>query len=220
MAGIRRRAGRRSDPSRRDLGPLRRHRVAVSGLAGLGAATFVGGDVGPVAAVLAAAAAWVAVTRAEPPGVRRRAEQVRRDLPAIVTLLAAALRSGAPPTDALAAVCCGPPRARLGPALHRRRAAGAWATTPPARGARSRATRTSDRSAGRWPGLRSVALPSWLPSNGSPSDLAAAARASVEDRARAVGVKAAVPLGLCLLPSFVLIGIVPLVAGLAGSLGW
>ena len=42
-------------------------------------------------------------------------------------------------------------------------------------------------------------------------DLARAGRAESEDRARAVGVKAAVPLGLCLLPAFVLIGIVPLV---------
>ena len=44
------------------------------------------------------------------------------------------------------------------------------------------------------------------------------ARARVEDRARTVGVKAAVPLGVCLLPSFLLIGIVPLVAGLLRSL--
>jgi len=33
-----------------------------------------------------------------------------------------------------------------------------------------------------------------------------------------VGVKAAVPLGVCLLPSFLLIGVVPLVAGLLRSL--
>jgi pilus assembly protein TadC len=49
-------------------------------------------------------------------------------------------------------------------------------------------------------------------------ELARSARAEVEDRARAVGVKAAVPLGLCLLPSFLLIGVVPLVAGLLRSL--
>ncbi|UUZ60855.1 type II secretion system F family protein [Nocardioides sp. B-3] len=42
--------------------------------------------------------------------------------------------------------------------------------------------------------------------------------ASVEDRARAVGVKAAVPPGLCLLPAFLLIGIVPTVAGLLSSI--
>jgi pilus assembly protein TadC len=44
------------------------------------------------------------------------------------------------------------------------------------------------------------------------------ARLRVEERARAVGVKAAVPLGLCLLPSFLLLGVVPLVAGLLASL--
>ena len=44
-------------------------------------------------------------------------------------------------------------------------------------------------------------------------DLRRAARADVETRARAVGVKAAVPLGVCLLPAFVLVGVVPLVAG-------
>jgi hypothetical protein len=49
-------------------------------------------------------------------------------------------------------------------------------------------------------------------------ELDRAARARVEGRARTVGVKAAVPLGVCLLPSFLLIGVVPLVAGLLRSL--
>ena len=51
-------------------------------------------------------------------------------------------------------------------------------------------------------------------------ELARRARADVEDRARAVGVRAAVPLGVCLLPAFLLLGIVPLVAGLARSIAW
>ena len=50
-------------------------------------------------------------------------------------------------------------------------------------------------------------------------ELARSARAEVEERARAVGVKAAVPLGLCLLPSFVLVGVVPLVVSLLQSPG-
>ena len=50
------------------------------------------------------------------------------------------------------------------------------------------------------------------------ADLAGRARAETEERARAVGVKAAIPLGVCLLPAFVLVGIVPLVAGLLASL--
>jgi hypothetical protein len=40
----------------------------------------------------------------------------------------------------------------------------------------------------------------------------------VEERARTVGVRAALPLGLCLLPSFLLLGIVPLVVGLLSEL--
>ena len=48
-------------------------------------------------------------------------------------------------------------------------------------------------------------------------ELAREARAAVEDRARAVGVQAALPLGLCLLPAFLLVGIVPLVAGLLAT---
>ncbi len=51
-------------------------------------------------------------------------------------------------------------------------------------------------------------------------ELARSARADVEDRARAVGVRAAAPLGLCLLPAFLLVGIVPVVAGLLESLAW
>lgn len=203
----------------RDSGLLRRHRVLVSVLAGLGGATVVGGAAGPVVGLGAAAGAWVVVTRSEPPGVRRRAEQVRRDLPALVTLLAAALRSGAPPTDALAAVCGalpGPAADRLATVLARLDLGddpvSAWGEL-----ARDPDLGSLGRALGR-------AHVSGAPVVGAverlAADLAGAARASVEDRARAVGVKAAVPLGLCLLPSFVLIGIVPLVAGLAGSLGW
>ena len=50
-------------------------------------------------------------------------------------------------------------------------------------------------------------------------ELATSGRAEIEDRARAVGVKAAVPLGVCLLPSFLLLGIVPMVAVLVSELG-
>ena len=48
--------------------------------------------------------------------------------------------------------------------------------------------------------------------------LIAAAGKSAQDRARAVGVRAAVPLGVCLLPSFLLLGIVPLAVSLATSI--
>jgi hypothetical protein len=40
-----------------------------------------------------------------------------------------------------------------------------------------------------------------------------AARWDAQARARALGARAAAPLGLCFLPAFVLVGIVPVVAG-------
>jgi hypothetical protein len=51
-------------------------------------------------------------------------------------------------------------------------------------------------------------------------DLAEQARADVERRARGVGVKAAVPLGVCFLPAFVLVGVVPMVAAMFHDLPW
>jgi pilus assembly protein TadC len=42
-------------------------------------------------------------------------------------------------------------------------------------------------------------------------------RASSTAAARRVGVQAVAPLGLCFLPAFVFLGIIPVVAGLAGQ---
>jgi hypothetical protein len=49
-------------------------------------------------------------------------------------------------------------------------------------------------------------------------DLRAGRRAAVEERVRRIEVRAAVPLGACLLPAFVLLAVVPLVAGSVSSL--
>jgi pilus assembly protein TadC len=49
-------------------------------------------------------------------------------------------------------------------------------------------------------------------------ELESRTRQRVEERARSVGVKAALPLGLCLLPSFLLIGIVPMAVSLLRTL--
>lgn len=48
-------------------------------------------------------------------------------------------------------------------------------------------------------------------------DLERGRRTEAEIAARSVGVRAAVPLGLCLLPSFLLLGVVPLAVGLLAS---
>ncbi|MCW2777557.1 MAG: hypothetical protein JWN17_1282, partial [Frankiales bacterium] len=50
------------------------------------------------------------------------------------------------------------------------------------------------------------------------ADARAEARSAAEQRARRAGVLAVAPLGLCFLPAFVLLGVVPVVVGLAGPL--
>lgn len=50
------------------------------------------------------------------------------------------------------------------------------------------------------------------------ADMRQAHRADVEARARAAGVRAVAPLALCFLPAFLLVGVVPVVAGFAGSM--
>ena len=198
-------------------GWMRGHRLLWSLLAGAGAVVFVGGPAGPVAGAVVAAGAWVVVGRAEPPAARRAREEVRRDLPHLVTLLAATLRAGAAPGDGVTVVCSALPGAaadRLS-GVAARLALGVdpvqvWEAladdadlAPLGRTlARSQAT-----GAAVVPAVERLA-----------ADLARRARADAEDRARAVGVKAALPLGLCLLPAFVLVGIVPLVAALLTSL--
>jgi len=197
-------------------GWLMRHRLLWSALSGVGASVVIGGVPGLVGSVIAGAAAWVGIGRAEPPEARRRREAVRRDLPHVVTLLGSALAAGAAAGPAIAIVCQslpGPAADRLEP-LAARLALGAdpervWTDL------------TADTELGGLGRTLARAHASGTPVVASVQrlahDLAGRARAEVEDRARAVGVKAALPLGLCLLPAFVLIGIVPLVAGLLGG---
>lgn len=50
------------------------------------------------------------------------------------------------------------------------------------------------------------------------ADMRQAYRADVEARARAAGVRAVAPLALCYLPAYLLVGVVPVVAGFASAL--
>jgi len=198
-------------------GWLHRHRLIWCLLAGVGAMVFVDGRAGPPAGLVAAVVAWVVIGRAELPDVRRRREAVRRDLPHVVELFAATLRAGAAPGDGIAVVCAALP----GPAADRLAGVAArlalgldpvqvWSTLgdDPQLGRLGRTLARAHSS-----GAPVVAAVERLA-----DDLARSARAETEERARAVGVKAALPLGLCLLPAFVLIGIVPLVVALLATL--
>lgn len=202
---------------RPDDGLLIRLRWVWSMLAGVGATLFVNGVLAPLVGVAAAIGVWVTIARAESPVVRRERDAVKRDLACLVDLFGAALASGAASADAagiVAAALPGPAadrlqgaRARLGLGVDPLRVWGDLAEdsvlAPLGRTlARAHATGAPVATA-----IERLA-----------DDLRARSRAEVEDRARTVGVKAAVPLGLCLLPAFLLLGIVPLAAGLLTSL--
>lgn len=199
------------------VGWLHRHRLLWSGLAGLGAFLFLGGPVAPVAGAVAAAVTWVVVGRAEPADVRRRRAEVRRDLPHVVELFAATLRAGAAPGDGVAVVVAALPGAaadRLGGVAARLSIGLDPVQVWDALGA--------DPELGRLGRALARAQASGSPVVASverlADELAQTARAETEERARAVGVKAALPLGLCLLPAFLLVGIVPLVVALLSAL--
>ncbi len=200
-----------------DRGPLLRHRAVLALLAGGGTLAVLGGAAGVVLGVAAATGCWWAAGRAEPARHRTRREEVRRRAPHVVALFAAALRAGAAPAPALVLVADALP----GPA------------TDPVRAVAARLSLGTD-PVDAWRGLLAEpGMEAWgramarAHETGASvvevverlaDDLAATARVEVEDRARTVGVRAALPLGLCLLPAFLLVGIVPLVAGLLGSL--
>jgi Flp pilus assembly protein TadB len=171
-------------------------------------------------AVLGAGSAAVVhrlVAGSESSAQRRERAAVARDLPLLVLFLATSLRAGAATSSAVrqaAAALPGPAADRLLVAADRlalgvppRRVWSAMASDPEL-GAVGRSLARAERT-----GAPVAAVVERLA-----DDLADANRAQVEDRARAVGVRAAVPLGVCLLPSFLLLGIVPLVASLVSGL--
>jgi Flp pilus assembly protein TadB len=195
-----------------------RGRLVWSALAAVAAAAFLSGQTGMLAAPVVGLATWVLIGRAESPGARREREAARRDLPHLVGLLGDALRAGRSPVEAVSAVAealPGPASDRLAAVVPRLRLGAdpgeVWSSLAADDGL-APLGRTLARA--HVTGASVVAAIDRLA-----AELARDSRAMVEDRARAVGVKAALPLGLCLLPAFVLLGIVPVVAGLLATLG-
>ena len=180
--------------------------------AGLGAALFVGGPVGLVAGAVAGIAVAVWLRRLEPASVRRRREAIDEALPLAVDLLASCLAAGQAPAVALQQVTDvvdHPLRDELQEVATRLRLG-----ADPIRVWRDVAAHPQLGSWGRTV-LRAVDSGASVADAmaAHADDLRQASRSRVEARARAVGVRAALPLGVCLLPAFVLLGVVPLVAG-------
>ena len=191
---------------------LTRRGVAV--LAGMAAAVLVGGPIGLLAGACVGVACVRLLARLEPREVKQRRTRLVADLPIAVDLMAACLRGGSSwveSVDAVASALGGPLGAELhGVAAQIRLGADpveAWLTLAEepalARLARA-AARASDSGAALAPTLAGLAR-----------DQRRAARAEASARAQVAGTRAVAPLGLCFLPAFVLIGIVPAVVGIA-----
>jgi Flp pilus assembly protein TadB len=187
-------------------------RILATLAAASGSVVLLGGPVGVTVAVPAAVGAWWATGRMEPPAVRRRREQLAASVPHVVDLMAACLAVGLSPDAAVEQITAAvdPPISDELAALAARLRLGVdpvtvWrhlADHPQLGGLGRSIARAVDSGASVSEAMQRLA-----------EDLRRRTRADVETRARAVGVKAAIPLGVCLLPAFVLVGVVPLVAG-------
>jgi Flp pilus assembly protein TadB len=169
------------------------------------------------AAPVAGAAAWSRARRLEPAAVRRRRVEVERELPHVVDLVRALVVAGAAPDRALAlttSVVSAPTASELRPCVRRLELGSdpvqVWL----------------ELSAHPQLGRLGVSLHRAVTSGAAvgdalqrlADDLRAGLRADVHRRVRQVEVRATAPLGACLLPAFVLLGVVPLVAGTARGL--
>ncbi|HET7350586.1 MAG TPA: type II secretion system F family protein [Marmoricola sp.] len=188
-------------------------------VAGAGAGTWavLGGIAGLVGGCVAAAVVWRVLGRTEDPAVVRRRQQLVADLPLGVDLLATCLDAGAAPESSFARVAeaIGGPVGEELLGVHHRLAVGVdpaevWAglSRHPQLGPLGRAVgRAHDTGASVADAVHRLA-----------DELADRGRAEVEERARSIEVRAAAPLGLCLLPAFMVLGVVPMVVAVFGAM--
>jgi Flp pilus assembly protein TadB len=187
-------------------------RIAMAVGVGLGVLTMFGIVFGSVLGPPAAVVAWRLAGRLEPRAERRRRDELAGAVPHVVDLLAATLAAGLAPSaavDHIADAIDAPMRDELVALSARLRL-----SRDPAATWRELAAHEQLAPVGRCVhrAVRSGASVSEAMSRLA-DDLRRNDRSEVEQRVRSVGVHAAVPLGLCLLPAFVLVGVVPLVAG-------
>ncbi|MEV4390498.1 type II secretion system F family protein [Nonomuraea sp. NPDC049607] len=197
--------------------PPDRRTITTAALTGVITALLIGGFAGIAVALLLTPATALILHRREPPHSRQEREQITADLPFAADLMTACLLAGQPVTAAtdLAATTIGGP---LGQRL-------AWVSSQLRLGADPEptwATLTRDPALSRLSRAMSRAAQTGAPLADVLTRLADdardAARAASLAAARTVGVKAVAPLGLCFLPAFVLLGIIPVIAGLASTI--
>jgi pilus assembly protein TadC len=191
-----------------------RRRWVLAALTGVAAAVLLGGPIGVVAGLAGTAVAERLLRREAEGDARVERAGLMQELPGACDLLAVCLTAGVPVASALAAVAAAVP-VPLGPRLaatanlyrlgaEPRRA---WADVPEALAPLGRVlVRAGESGAAVAPALRSLA-----------ADCRTEARAAAEAGVRRAGVWILAPLGLCFLPAFVCLGVVPLVLGIASD---
>ncbi len=203
-------AGRPPQPS----GPgAARRRWLLAGAAGLAAGLLVGGGAGVGVAGLVAVGGERLLRRGSREGARA-GPTPEADLPVACDLLAVCLEAGLPVGGALAAVATALP-GPLGPelttvaGLYRLGAAPrrAWADASAELAVLGRVlVRAGESGSTVVPALRSLA-----------GDTRAAQRSRADSAVRRAGVWVLAPLGVCFLPAFLCLGVVPLVLGIAAD---
>ena len=190
---------------------------AVGALAGAAIWLLLGGAVGGALGVAVALVLPGLIGRLEPARVRRERLELVRAAPLVADLLSAALMAGVPLEHAIPVVAraIGGPAGDLLACVHRRAQLGepvesAWAglAQAPGLGGVARAVARSSRTGAPLAALLGQ----------SAEDLRAEASAVALAEVRSTAVRAVLPLGLCLLPAFALLGIAPIVGGLLPAL--
>ena len=191
--------------------------LAVTVLVPLAAWVALGPVMGAFAALVATPAARDVVGGLETAASRRRSSKLADQLPTALDLMVATLDAGRPPVAAFALVA-EVTQEPLGDELTlvaSRLAVGGdphavWAhlAVDPVLGPLGRAFRRAATSG--MPVARVVAS--------AADEMRRARRATRRERSRRVGVRTAAPLGACFLPAFFLVGIVPTIIGVVGTL--
>ena len=180
---------------------------------GSAVAVLVGGFIGAVGGVLAVPVSVAVIRRLSSPSHRVHQLALGRQSPLACDLMATVLSSGADPVSSLGAVAraVGDPLGEVlldvqAQLVLGAEARSAWAGAAENEGLAviaSAMVRATESGAPLADALRRAA-----------SDLRLSRRAQLLSRARVLGVRAVLPLGLCFLPAFVLLGVVPVVVSL------
>lgn len=190
--------------------PPRHHRLAAT-VTSLGALLLIGLPWGALPAAIAYYAIPRALSRLEPAASKQRNAQLTRDLPLAIDLLTACLRAGRPPQHALTLVseALPGPLADVFTRIAHHLTLGA---DPAAAWSHLQA----EPSCAPMARAISRSLRSGAPLSKTLEHLADETRRShhhsADQQARSAESRAALPLGLCFLPAFVLLSIVPTIA--------